>query len=262
LCLACLASSARADDLTKAKEHYRNATRAYELGAYEEAIREYSEAYRLKDDPAILYNMAQAHRLAEHHAEALRLYRMFLIKVPEAPNRAEVVTKIDALQKLVDDQKKAKTLPPDTTLPRAAPETPPPSSPPAPVAAPPPPPVAPPTPAADSHPGRTKKIAGLAVGIVGVAAVGAGIAMSVLAKQASDDLTRANQNGLPFDKNKYDTGKAQDIAGGVLIGVGGAAVVVGVVVGVLGIRESKAKRVAFLPWVNGRGAGAVLEVRR
>jgi hypothetical protein len=44
--------------------------------------------------------------------------------------------------------------------------------------------------------------------------------------------------------------------------VGGAAVVAGVVVAVLGLRESHAHTVAFAPWVNGTSAGAVLEVRR
>ncbi len=107
------AAPARGDDeLSQARTHYRNATRAYELGSYDEAIREYSEAYRLKDDPAILYNMAQAHRLADHHTEALRLYRMYLIKVPDAQNRAEVLSKVEALQSLVEQQKRARELPP------------------------------------------------------------------------------------------------------------------------------------------------------
>lgn len=118
LALMLLAGSAQADDVIKAREHYKAGSRAYEIGSYEEAIREYGEAYRLKDDPAILYNMAQANRLAEHPTEAEHLYRMYLMKVPNAPNRAEVLNKIDALQRLLEDQRRTKNLPPDTTLPR------------------------------------------------------------------------------------------------------------------------------------------------
>src|SRR5690348_4770271 len=74
------------DDVGAARDHYRRATRAYELGLYDEAIREYTLAYKAKDDPAILYDMAQAHKLANHPVEALRLYQMYLIKVPNAAN--------------------------------------------------------------------------------------------------------------------------------------------------------------------------------
>jgi tetratricopeptide (TPR) repeat protein len=257
-----LVAPARGDEVAEARTHYRNATRAYELGAYDEAIREYGEAYRLKDDPAILYNMAQAHRLAEHHAEALRLYRMYLIKVPDASNRSECLAKIEALQKLVDDAKKAKSIPPDTTLPHPV-EKP---AEPAPAA---PPPVAPavaPTPAAapaaPTHSGRGKKIGGLVVGIIGVAALGAGIGLATVAKSDSDALTKANSNGQSFDRSKYDSGKSDNVAGGVLMGVGGAAVVAGIIVGVLGLREARESKVALAPWVSGSSAGAVLELRR
>jgi hypothetical protein len=46
--------------------------------AFDEAIREYSEAYPLHPDAAILYHLGQAHRLAGHPKEALFFYRMYL----------------------------------------------------------------------------------------------------------------------------------------------------------------------------------------
>jgi tetratricopeptide (TPR) repeat protein len=105
------------DDVAAAREHYQKGTRAFELGAYDEAIAEYSAAYRLKDAPEILYNMAQAHRLAGHPGDALRLYRQYLVKVPNASNREQVQVKIDELQKLIDQQNKTKTgLPPDQPI--------------------------------------------------------------------------------------------------------------------------------------------------
>lgn len=115
--------------------------------------------------------------------------------------------------------------------------------------------------AVDSHAAHNKKVAGLAIGLVGVAAIAAGAAMEGLAKQASDSLTLANRNSQPIDKSKYSTGQSEDAAGIALLAIGGAAAVVGVVVGVLGLREARAKRVAVIPWLNRNSAGALVEIR-
>src|SRR5258706_8197597 len=99
VCALCaLSAPTRADDLTVAREHYRKATKAYELGLFDEAIREFNEAYKAKDDPTILFNLAQSHRQAGHRAEALRLYRMYLMKVPSTANRREIEALITSLQ--------------------------------------------------------------------------------------------------------------------------------------------------------------------
>jgi len=94
----------RADEVSEAREHYKKGTKAFELGAFQEAVAEYAAAYRLRDDPALLYNLAQSNRLANHPLEALRLYRMFLLKTPNASNREEVESKIAELRKLVEQQ--------------------------------------------------------------------------------------------------------------------------------------------------------------
>jgi tetratricopeptide (TPR) repeat protein len=100
-----------------AREHYERGSKAFDLGFYEDAIREYMLAYRLKDDPALLYNLGQANRLAGHLHDALRFYRLYLTKLPGAPERDEVRLKIDELQRAVAQQQKAQTeLPPDQVL--------------------------------------------------------------------------------------------------------------------------------------------------
>jgi hypothetical protein len=237
-----------ADEANTAREHYIKGTRAFDLGAYDEAVTEYSAAYRAKDDPALLYNIAQAHRLAAHPAEALRFYKMFLVKVPKAVNRAEVEAKIAELQKLVDQQKKTQqNMQPDAVKPPTVeprPEPPPSEPEPAPraveraVKAPVavlPAPQAPP-----ANVGRTKKIAGAVVAAVGVGALAAGIALSVMAKQYSDDLSNPS---TPYDAGKEASGRTFNAAGPALLAVGGAALVAGVVVAVLGVRESRAVKV-------------------
>jgi tetratricopeptide (TPR) repeat protein len=61
-----------------ARRHYEKATAAFGLGKYDEAAREYEAAFELKPDPALLYNAAQACRLAGRSARAIELYRNYL----------------------------------------------------------------------------------------------------------------------------------------------------------------------------------------
>jgi tetratricopeptide (TPR) repeat protein len=99
LALLCLCRLSYADDpLALARGHYSAATKAYEVGQFDEAIKQFAEAYKLKEDPGILFNLAQAHRLAKHRDEAVRMYRMYLLKSPNAANRAEVERYLTSLQ--------------------------------------------------------------------------------------------------------------------------------------------------------------------
>src|SRR5258706_1007612 len=159
------------DDRASAREHFLKGTKAFDLGLFDDAIRDYTEAYKLRDDPALLYNIAQSHRLAGHKAESLHFYKIYLSKIPHAPNRDEVIAKIDELSKAIDQEKRAQTMPPNQPI---APEAhaPPPEEklPPliGPPAAAPAPAIAaePPRPAANA---RALPIAGLAVGGGGLA---------------------------------------------------------------------------------------------
>jgi len=259
--VACAASTARADERSEARDHYVKGTKAFDLGAYDEAINEYSQAYRLHDDPALLYNIAQAHRLAGHSADALRFYRMFLVRSPNSPIRGEVEQKITELQKLVEQQKKTENMPPDQPRP---PEATPPTeaTPTAPSSTATTPPAAAPAPTADRRSSaRTMQIAGLATAAVGVAALAVGGAFAGLAVQASNDLTKLDQNMGTFDPAKQSAGKTDQLLEGVFFGIGGAAVVAGVIVFVLGRHQAKAARVAVTPVLSPRLAGAAVEVR-
>lgn len=87
------------EDVEAAREHYRRALNAYDLGKYPQAIAAFEAAYEAKPDPALLYNIAQAHRLNGDLRKAVTFYRTYLRKVPKAPNRAEVEQRIDALER-------------------------------------------------------------------------------------------------------------------------------------------------------------------
>src|SRR5258708_35955716 len=69
------------------KLHYDKATRAYDVGKYQEAIEEYQKAYEIGGDAAMVYNIAQADRLSDQLTEASRCSRRSLPPPPRAPRR-------------------------------------------------------------------------------------------------------------------------------------------------------------------------------
>jgi hypothetical protein len=94
------AATGATEDPSAARAHFKTGSTYYDLGKYDDAIREFEAAYEAKSDPAFLFNLAQAHRLADHPAEALHFYRTYLRYVPDPPNRADIEIKIKALEKL------------------------------------------------------------------------------------------------------------------------------------------------------------------
>lgn len=256
------------DDRAIAKREFTEGTREFELGHFDEAIKHYEEAYRHRDDPVLLYNLAQTHRLAGHHAQAIRMYKQYLLRVPDAANRDEVKQKIAALEKLAENERLARSLPPEgtvrpgdkppadrgepapagTTSSTAAPSgstTPPPSAPrpesPAPpsstTAAPAPAALSPPREAERVHPGRGLKIAGIAVAALGLGALAGGIATGVLTQQASDAVSaeaKAAQHFDPATESRALTDQTAEVA---LLAAGSAALVGGVVLYYLGWRR-------------------------
>lgn len=105
----------------EAKAHYEKATRLYDVGKYGESIQEYEAAYLLVEDPALLYNIGQAYRLWDKPEEALRSYKNFLRKRPEASNRADVERRISELERTIDDRRHATSPPPVVTAPPPVP---------------------------------------------------------------------------------------------------------------------------------------------
>jgi tetratricopeptide (TPR) repeat protein len=84
--LMCLSAAARADDTAEAKRqsraHFRAGAAFYEAGAYDRAISEYKEAYRLFALPGLLFNLGQAHRQKGETQEAIAYYQRYLEASP------------------------------------------------------------------------------------------------------------------------------------------------------------------------------------
>jgi tetratricopeptide (TPR) repeat protein len=90
--------SARGEDVAAARAAFERGTKAYNLAEYGRALESYKEAYNIKADPALLFNIAQCHRLLGHTDEAIAIYRSYLREAPDAKNRADVEKRIEELQ--------------------------------------------------------------------------------------------------------------------------------------------------------------------
>jgi tetratricopeptide (TPR) repeat protein len=258
------APAARAMQLTpqqkqEIKLHYERATRAYDLQKYGEAIDEYQKAYEIGGDPPMLYNIAQSHRLNDQPAEAIRYYRRYLQRAPEARNREYVERKIADLERLIEERRKAAaaaTPPPITVTPPVVKPPPPVLTPPPPVVTPPPvqPPLPPPEP---SHAGA---VVGWAMIGAGVIADGIAVYEGLRAKQKGDELTRLSQMKtmpVPFDPAIESAGKTANIAA-IVLGIGGTALAItGAIVLITSGPSSdvpeappKTAQLRLLPWVG------------
>lgn len=186
--------AARADDNRQvARAAYQEGTRQFEIGDYQAALAAFKKAYLAYDDPAFLFNMAQCYRLLNDKQEAVRTYRVYLRKVPNAPNRADIEQIINALDQAIAEEKRASSMPPTESQPPATRPEPPPTgsvtpSPPAHATPTPPPPQAASAaaPAAEKEkravPPLLKKWwfwAAIGGGVIVVAAVATGVAVGV-----------------------------------------------------------------------------------
>jgi tetratricopeptide (TPR) repeat protein len=113
--LLCAAGVARADEISEARQHYQRAQTHYAVAEFADAAREYQEAYKLKPDPALLYNAAQASRLAGLHRQALLLYKNYVNFYPRERNVADARAHVARLEPLVAQEEQAKNAPPTAT---------------------------------------------------------------------------------------------------------------------------------------------------
>ena len=248
--VACAPGARAADDgdtLQEAKDHYDRGMAHYELGEFAAAVDQFKAAYALSQAPGLLFNLAQASRLNKDYEQALHFYRSYLRVRPDAANRDDVDKRIAELEPIVQMRRRAE-------MER--------------LAAPPPPPVDPriaggdqPTPAVTRAPlpsGKQERVAGLVVGLAGVALVGGGVGLGVAALDAQNRLSAlAAQMGAwsPAESSRYQTGQREAAAATGLYVAGGVAVATGVVLYAVGWKRDRA-RFAVAP-APGGGAQAV-----
>jgi len=114
------AGRAVAGNAEEARAYREQATAAFALGHHAEAAEAFEKAFQLSADPALLYNAAQAHRLAGNKERALLLYQSYARIYGAQERRAEVQARIDELTRAIARDKAAATAPapaPATTPP-------------------------------------------------------------------------------------------------------------------------------------------------
>jgi tetratricopeptide (TPR) repeat protein len=227
-----------------AAELFTEGQQRYAAGDYLVAADKFEAAYALDPDPAYLFNVAQAYRFGNACAKAATSYKAFLAKVPNPPNATKVQQYLEQSEDCANKQAAAQ---------RPAPPTPEPV-----VVLPPPPPP-------EQHPGRTQRIAGIGVAAFGVVALGAA---GYFTWRAHDDANQREALCAPDfamgttcawtqaredrDNDLHDDGHTSQTLARVGWAVGGAALIGGVVLYVLG-RDSEQGHgsIAIVPSTDG-----------
>jgi tetratricopeptide (TPR) repeat protein len=231
-------------DKERARALYDEGLRHYNVAEYDQAIESFKSSYLVSGDASLLFNIAQAYRLSGNCEQALRFYKNFQRENPGASNAGEVDAAISKCE--------AAPPPPPAPEPRAAepaPEPPvavpvdiAPSAPaplrPIPGAAPPPgtlPAVSPAEPRRDR--GARRRLLGAVTAGAGAALLVSGLYFGIKAmSQASDTADQKGEWG-PEQQRAEEAGQRNGRIGGVLTGLGAAAVVTGGVVYLLGSLE-------------------------
>ncbi|MBI4818809.1 MAG: hypothetical protein HY791_21240 [Deltaproteobacteria bacterium] len=131
------------DAADRARHHFEAGRGYYAEGRFEDAAREFLEAYRLSERAHLLKNVATALQQANQYIEAITILEEYLQKEPHAEDKVVIQSRIDTLRALASASAKAAEVPtPLQTPPQPQAPEPPPS-----VA------VAPIPPPPESHPG-------------------------------------------------------------------------------------------------------------
>jgi tetratricopeptide (TPR) repeat protein len=215
-----------ANDNEAARAHFMAGSAYYEQANYADAVKEFNEAYRLSQRPDLLYNIALAYERLENLDEAIGALEKYLTLKPGAQDRNIIAARIENLKK-----RRASA--------QAAPS-------PAPIVAQPPPPTQPP-------PRKPRHVASLAVGGVGLAVLIAAVGTGAAALRDQSELDSVCQNmRCPASKQgQIDEGKALALSTDVLIGVGSAMVLTGVILLIVESRRPQPARTALRPAAGG-----------
>lgn len=219
---------------TDAERLYTEGQEAYDREDYATALDRWQQSYELSKLPALVFNIAQAHRLHGDCRAAVDSYRKFIALEPSAAERPDA----EGFIRELEPKCPAPVVPPARVEPpRVTPpggrhvDTPPPA-----------------------HPGRGKRWLGLGSGAVGVGMVVLGVIAGREAQRLGDEVAAdCDNNGCDFDaiRDKDADGRAAERRQYVFYGVGAAALVTGGVLYWLGTRDAERAPVAVVPRADG-----------
>lgn len=200
------AGAAEADpDTEVAQRLFAEGAAAYDAKDYANALEKFEAARRLKPLPAFDYNIARCHDRLGQAEPAIAAYERYLAAAPDAPDAAEVRTRVTVLRARVEPSK--------------------------PLAS---------SPAGEAP--RRSYTAPIVVGVVGVAlvATGAGLVGSVGPDYDALDRRWRSEGPTPSVTQAADALRGREIAGWVVLGVGGAALVADVALWIVARRHGGA----------------------
>jgi tetratricopeptide (TPR) repeat protein len=209
--IACLlASVAHAGPQDDAKSHFKQGKAYEEAGAFARAAEEFEAAYAIDPRAEILFDIAQAYRLAGDKQRAIDNFKRFLDARPDGKAADEARLLVAELQRQIDEARAKEPTPP------AEPAHP-----------------APPV----EHPQATilvrtsppLRIAGLAAAGGGVIALGLGIKFGLDASSASDYFTHFTGTWSDADRQRYADGQTANRNMKIAYGVGAGLVAAGAV---------------------------------
>ena len=215
-----VAQQALDPDEEAARRHFARGLTHYDAGEYQAALAEFDSVKKFRDSPALDYNIARCYDRLERYQEAVVAYERYVTQKPDASDAAETRERIATLRKRLSPQGESRPQSPSPSPPIAAPSPP--------VAAPTPSPPTSPPPAIDegARP-RRRLVAPIAVGAGALvaAAVGAGLLGSV---KSDYDAALGPSGCRPCSNDQIAPLQHRALAGYVMLGVGGALVVVDV----------------------------------
>lgn len=113
--------TASADEIADARRAFISGMKHFDLGEYDQALSDFKNGYRAKEDPVFLYNIAQCYRMMKENRDAIRYYRLYLSRAPDAPNRIDIEERVAKLQAIVDTEKQTPPTAPATNATPPAP---------------------------------------------------------------------------------------------------------------------------------------------
>lgn len=100
-------SQARDARIAEAKKAFTAGSRAYENGDFDTALASFERAYELTGSPDLLYNIATVSDRMRLDEEALRAYQGYLEARPKSADREHVESRIEVLRESIEARKRA-----------------------------------------------------------------------------------------------------------------------------------------------------------
>jgi tetratricopeptide (TPR) repeat protein len=214
--------------LDAARAHFKTAETAKARGEYKTAAVEYLAAYELFADPEFFFDTAEVYQLAGEDQDSLTYYEKYLELDPNGRGvasarasadqlRHAIAARQDAAKRALDEEARRKA---EEDSRRAVDE-------------------AARLNAAQTQPpgssGRNLRLAGIAVGGTGAAALAVGVFFGLNAQSISDELSKASA----YDASRDNEGKVATRNMIIFTGLGGAAAIIGGVLYYVGHRAGR-----------------------